>query len=480
MSIWLFLLGVIVGVALGAVGQAWWLRRRMRQAGPDLIPADAPHVVDLLRRAHGAIAACLVLPDADPLLATGETRPPAAVLDRAIATARLSLMDGREHVVREGNVIVAVGDGHHGGAVVLAFDAAGPADVHAVSADLRSFLAELKVERRREFGALGDIASAPDWIAAGSESVEALAFGLCESVRAVAGRPAAVVVRDPSVPQASVVAVSHTADRRLLGISVTADSAVGRACSGDIPVAGGSAGELFGTERSDRRRGVEPAIAFPLRDGPEGVGALVIFGPPESLEPSARERVTGYAVDAGPRLAHAMQVRVAESRAETDELTRLPNRRSLDHALRDWGPGEAGALLCVDLDFFKHVNDSHGHAAGDAALKHLARIFRRALRDGDVAARIGGEEFAIWLPNTPLAPALEVAERIRAAVQASALPWAGQELKLTCSVGVSAFPETVSDPGNLFTAADSALYQAKAAGRNRVKAAEGTGSRSRR
>ncbi len=476
MSAWFLVIAVVVGVVLGAGAVAWWSRRRLRQLGPELLPADTAHVIDLLRRAHNATAACLVLPEGEPLVSLADPRPPESLIERAVASANLALGDGREHVMREGNVIVAAGDGHMGSAVVLAFDEVGPADVKVVAADLRRFLAELNVERRREFGALADPTSAPDWIAAGSESVEAIGFALCESVRAVTGRPTAVVVRDSSVPSCSVAAVSHTADRRLLGLPVMTDSAAGRACAGDIPVAGGSPAELFGSARDDRRRRTEVGLAFPLRDGPEGVGALVVFGPAETLDRAVRERVMGYAVDAGPRLSNAVHVRVAENRAMTDELTRLPNRRALDRALAGWGDDQPGALLCVDIDLFKKVNDDLGHAAGDAALKHIARIFRQALREGDVAARMGGEEFAIWLPHTPLAHAVDVAERIRKSVEAAVMHWAGSDVKMTCSVGVSAIPDTVTQVANLVPTADSALYQAKSRGRNRVETAKGTGS----
>jgi len=476
MMLWPFLLGVALGLLLGAIAHAWWRRRRMGGVGPELMPADVPHVVDLLRRAHRAAAACLVVPDGDPVLSVGEPAPPDTLVDRAVATARLSLADGREHVLREGNVIVAVGDGQIGSAVVLAFDAVGPEDVRQVAEDLRKFLAEIRVERLREFQAYRDPAGAPDWMVMGAESVEALSFSLCESVRGLTGRQAAVVLRDPAVAEATVVAVSRQADRRLMGLSVSPDSAVGRACSGDIPVAGVSPDDLFGRSRADRRRRTDPGMAFPLHDGAEGCGALVVFGPPHTLEPSVRERIAYMAVDAGPRLNNAVKVRAAETQAMKDRLTQLPNRAALEDALSNWGT-DPGTLLCVDIDHFKRVNDTHGHAAGDAALKHVARLFRQALRDEDLAARIGGEEFAIWLPHTPLQPALEVAERIRKSIEASVVPWSGAELKVTCSFGVSAYPQVVSDLNNLLPSADSALYQAKTRGRNRVEAAAGTGSR---
>ncbi len=475
MNVWLLVLGLVAGATLGATAYWWWQWHRIRKVGPEVLPADVPHVVDLLRRAHQAVAACLVIPDSSPVISLGHPRPPETLIDRAVATANLALADSREHVLREGNVIVAVGDGQLGSAVVLAFGDVPPGNVRAVASDLRRLLAELRVSRLREFGALSDPRAIPDWIAAGAESLEAVAFALCEAIRAQTGRATAVVVRDLAQPQYQIIGVSHTADRRLLGTTVTPDCAVGRACTGDIPVVGTSSTELFGHSRPERRRRAERGIAFPLRDGGESVGALVVFGPHETLKPAVRERILWMAVDAGPRLAMAAQVRVAETQAMTDELTRLPNRRALDRALGAWKEGP-GALLCIDIDLFKQVNDAFGHAAGDAALKHIARIFRRALRDDDVAARIGGEEFAIWLPHTPLAQAVEVAERLRLAVESSVLSWGGADLKMTCSLGVSAVPESVTRVENLLPTADSALYQAKLRGRNRVEAARPPGS----
>ena len=151
----------------------------------------------------------------------------------------------------------------------------------------------------------------------------------------------------------------------------------------------------------------------------------------------------------------------------TDELTGLPNRRALERAMTGVRVGPA-SLLMVDIDRFKQLNDGFGHAAGDAALKHLAWIFRGALRDGDVAARIGGEEFALWLADTPLGTAVEIAERIREATANAKLSWAGSEFSMTCSIGVANVPDTVGEVANLRSAADAALYRAKGApGRGR-------------
>jgi diguanylate cyclase (GGDEF)-like protein len=120
------------------------------------------------------------------------------------------------------------------------------------------------------------------------------------------------------------------------------------------------------------------------------------------------------------------------------------------------------------VDRFKSLNDTHGHEAGDAALRHLAKLLRRGLRERDIAARMGGEEFALWLPETALGEAEEVAERIRFAIESTPLPWKGRGIGFTCSIGVAAVPDITGEVENLYGAADTALYRAKDAGRNRV------------
>lgn len=467
---WIAVIAAAAGAALGAGGFAWWSGRRLRRAGRDSLPADVPHVVDLLRRAHGALAAAMALPDGEPLVSTATPPPPESLLERAVAAARLALGDGRTHVLREGNVIVAVGDGQLGGSLMLDFDVSEQEALDAAAADLRRLLAEFRVERTRRMRVRRDPRALPDWLITGAESLEGMAFALCEAVRSAVGRPAAVVMRDPATLSTSVVAVSQGLDRRLVGRSVTVGSAVGRACTGDIPIVGLSGAELFGHTSPDRRRREEGGTAYPLRDGREGAGALVVFGAHDTLTPEQRERLRAFVADAGPHLASAAHVRAAENRALTDALTGLANRRGVERAIAGW-TDDACAVVAVDLDHFKQLNDGFGHAAGDAALKHVARILRESLREDDVAARVGGEEFALWLPGAPLRKAREVAERVRTAVERSVLQWGGADVRLTCSLGVAALPETVSRPENLLVAADAALYTAKSRGRNRVEVA---------
>jgi diguanylate cyclase (GGDEF)-like protein len=132
--------------------------------------------------------------------------------------------------------------------------------------------------------------------------------------------------------------------------------------------------------------------------------------------------------------------------------------------------GSPLALLFLDLDHFKQINDQRGHAVGDQVLANVGAVLRNVLRSRDFAARNGGEEFAILLPDTEIASALAIAERIRAAIAEISLP--GIDVSVTISIGVSGFPDHASTLDRLERLADAALYLAKRLGRNRVELAE--------
>jgi len=131
--------------------------------------------------------------------------------------------------------------------------------------------------------------------------------------------------------------------------------------------------------------------------------------------------------------------------------------------------GNPLALVIVDLDRFKSINDLHGHPAGDAVLKEAAHRIAGAIRTVDRAARIGGEEFALILVQTDRASALEVARRAIAAVASKPIPaGGGLSVAVTASAGVAELPADAGSAGELFAAADKALYAAKAGGRDRA------------
>jgi len=162
--------------------------------------------------------------------------------------------------------------------------------------------------------------------------------------------------------------------------------------------------------------------------------------------------------------------------AMNDDLTGIFNRRHfmllVEHEwarCRRYDTG--GALLLIDADHFKRINDTHGHLAGDALLREMAATTARSLRQPDLLARFGGEELIVFLPHTDPLGALDVAERIREQVALLQLPWQGQTVGTTVSVGVAPLGPAHVNLEALVHDADMALYQAKAAGRNCVRSA---------
>jgi len=162
-----------------------------------------------------------------------------------------------------------------------------------------------------------------------------------------------------------------------------------------------------------------------------------------------------------------------EMLATTDPLTGLPNHRSLMAALeheleRARRYHRPYSVIFLDVDHFKALNDSLGHASGDAALRELGALARRTLRGIDIVGRWSGEEFLAILPETDGETALQAAERFRAAVAAHSFP-VGEGIRLTCSLGVSTFPHDAEDRDGLVAMADRAMYAAKRLGRNQVR-----------
>lgn len=162
-----------------------------------------------------------------------------------------------------------------------------------------------------------------------------------------------------------------------------------------------------------------------------------------------------------------------ERLSETDGLTGLANRRHLMEALdveekRGTRYGHAFSLLMIDVDHFKKYNDTYGHQAGDVALARVGTVLKESIRDVDRAGRYGGEEFAVVLPETPLAAALVVAERIRARMEGEKLPVKSGEASVTLSIGVAERPTHAATAAEIVAVADAALYDAKEEGRNKV------------
>ena len=165
----------------------------------------------------------------------------------------------------------------------------------------------------------------------------------------------------------------------------------------------------------------------------------------------------------------------------TDGLTGVHNRRYFEsRCLEEVQAARRSKLplvcLLLDVDFFKRINDSHGHPAGDVVLRYVARLIRAQLRGSDVVARYGGEEFVVLLPATPPAAALDTAERIRRVIAAQTMPvQLAEPLRITVSLGLAMLApgeDPVAQAAALVQRADQALYAAKQGGRNRVQAAD--------
>lgn len=195
-------------------------------------------------------------------------------------------------------------------------------------------------------------------------------------------------------------------------------------------------------------------------------------------ELQAHLRVAERIVTLEYRLRRTLETKARQ--AASDGLTGLPNRRAFDQQInaefkRARRFGEAVSVLLMDVDHFKHINDQHGHLAGDEVLRQLATILRCHLpREFDILARFGGEEFAAVLPQTDREAAAIVAERLRAAVASTAIHTANGPLSISISIGIgslmarpSAEPLTTLD---VLDEADRALYESKRQGRNRVTA----------
>ncbi len=209
-------------------------------------------------------------------------------------------------------------------------------------------------------------------------------------------------------------------------------------------------------------------------DSAESLLRLVIDRVPVVL--SKEGGISDMALSLGDFCDTGVHMAELEELASKDSLTGTSNRRhfmhlatlELDHARR---MGRSFALLALDIDHFKHINDTWGHAAGDEALKAFTNACRQGLREYDILGRVGGEEFAVALPNTGLDGAKVIAERLRAAVEELVIrPARGDLFDLTVSIGIAVLAEDDSTVTGLLDRADKALYMAKNAGRNRVEA----------
>lgn len=338
-------------------------------------------------------------------------------------------------------------------------------------------------ETRRYRGKAETLARVSERIQA-STDLASLGSAICEGSLELSGATrAALVVWDDDGGAGRTVSLS-TGHLVPSDFAVSADSFVGTACRerqrftrevyrvSDLP--------LFAPGEPARRVGSIAVV--PLQRDGAVLGAIAVEGERAgqitSVEGSLLVLVASVASAA---LRSVRQLEVVREQSVRDELTGLPNRRAFDaqlgrHASDVDRRGGELSLVVADIDHFKRVNDEFGHVAGDEVLAAVARAMGNAVRTIDLCARYGGEEFAVLLPQTRLAAAHEVAERLRRAVERVEIAVGnGVRLSVTVSLGVASYPTTASTAGALFASADRALYEAKRAGRNRVMSAEPTG-----
>jgi diguanylate cyclase (GGDEF)-like protein len=322
----------------------------------------------------------------------------------------------------------------------------------------------------------------------GNKSGEGLARALCETaVEVSGGRGAALIRWYPDVEGGEVhFATSGTGLAPAKGqgpiagrpVPLGAESMVAEACrAGAVQVIEDARGvasgqNLYGMPRVIRDPG-SVAIMPLVKDG-RVLGALVIEADAPAaltLEETRPLSVLGAVVASSLELVWSYEE--VDRRARTDALTGLYNRmhfgEQLERMLKEADRNGPVSLVLVDVDHFKKVNDTWGHDAGDAVLKHIARIVQEGVRAVDVCVRYGGEEIAMLMAQTDGARALEVAERLRARVSATVVRHGGAEIAVTASFGIATYPESVSTKDRLFPSADEALYAAKRDGRNCVR-----------
>jgi diguanylate cyclase (GGDEF)-like protein len=221
--------------------------------------------------------------------------------------------------------------------------------------------------------------------------------------------------------------------------------------------------------------GLVNTLAAPLTSDGADIGAIVLSHRTASAwSPTTRRLLNGAATEASSALARAYSHRAAEAQASTDALTGLPNRRYFVEfcglLARRRRSGDAVGVLMIDIDKFKVLNDTHGHATGDEVLRAVGAAIVSAVREDDVPARYGGEEFVVLLRNPSPEVALDIGERVRASVAALELGRFGVD-RVSVSVGVAVAREADQSITDLVAQADRALFRAKRAGRDRVIAA---------
>jgi diguanylate cyclase (GGDEF)-like protein len=221
-------------------------------------------------------------------------------------------------------------------------------------------------------------------------------------------------------------------------------------------------------------KGMESLLVLPLVVREEPIGTLIVASKTSSaFGASIRETLQALANQLAVSLANARAVRQLEELATTDGLTGCLNKRAFLSELHQklmaaQRFGRKLSLIVTDLDHFKAVNDTYGHAAGDRVLQELGRVLKQVKRETDLVARFGGEEFCVLCEETDARGAQLLAERVREELANTELQTELGALRVTASLGVATFPDHAKSAEELFSQGDKALYEAKNRGRNQV------------
>ncbi len=312
-----------------------------------------------------------------------------------------------------------------------------------------------------------------------NRSIEDLGRAICETAARVTGTRRTALVRWIADHETGEVQCTLPTEADLIGLELTAGSHVEQMCATGLPRVWEDASHFdTGTPvfaLGERPRKFGSLAIVPLKRGQRVTGAIVIEGDrPGDVRIKDVRNVHLLAAMAAVSLETLWEIEEVTRRARTDQLTGLPNRRAFDEALaaalvQAERYGQPVSLILADIDHFKKVNDTYGHAAGDNVLRSVAATVQRLVRTSDVCARFGGEEIAVLLPQTPQAGAEELAERLRSAIASRTVRAGGREVAVSVSFGVACYRESVAAADGLFAAADRALYRAKADGRNCVR-----------
>jgi diguanylate cyclase (GGDEF)-like protein len=226
--------------------------------------------------------------------------------------------------------------------------------------------------------------------------------------------------------------------------------------------------------KKSRLKGMESLLVLPLVVREEPIGTLIVASKSaDAFVASARETLQALTNQLAVSLANARAVRQLEELATTDGLTGCLNKRAFQAELGQklmaaQRFGRKLSLIVTDLDHFKAVNDTYGHATGDRVLQQLGRVLKEMKRETDLVARFGGEEFCVLCEETDARGARLLAERVREKLASTELQTDIGTLKVTASLGVATFPDHAKTAEELFSQGDKALYLAKKRGRNRV------------